>query len=149
MQKKEKLRIITFLREHHLAVISTVGFLGLAPESALIAFVEDEQLCLYFQTGKYTRKAANLVHARRVSLVIGLELKDMATLQYEGVAQKLMDLDQINDCKRRFLAKKSPTTREYLERPDAILFKITPTWIRFSDYTRGNHAFVTEIKEFA
>lgn len=128
--KDGKARLKKFLNSHQLAVIATLDPKNPTPESALIAFVEDDNLCLYFQTGKYTRKAQNLSKNPYVSFVIGHTLDELATMQYEGRCEQLQSKDLINDCKQRFLSKNSPTTLEYLERPDAILFKATPVWIR-------------------
>lgn len=131
-----------------LAVVSTIDAAAGKPESALVAYVEDDNLCLYFQTGKHTRKASNLKANHHVSFVVGLVFSELQTLQYDGVAELLEDVSAIEACKQRFLDKKSPTTKEYLERPDAIFFKVTPSWMRFSDYTKGNHPPVLEITEF-
>jgi uncharacterized protein YhbP (UPF0306 family) len=135
-------KVMRFLKSHHLAVIATQNKEKNKPESALIAFVEDENFCLYFQTGKYTRKAKNLGTNLHVSLVIGLTLEDMATIQYEGKVDVLQDPQLIVECKRRFLEKKSPTTVKHLERADALFYKVTPTWIRFSDDTKGGPSSV-------
>jgi general stress protein 26 len=146
--KNDRTKILDFLKVHTLAVIST-NCKNKTPESALIAYAEDKNLCLYFQTGINTRKAANLKINPHVSLVIGLELKDKATLQYEGIAECIMDEKEIVKCKKLFLDKKSPTTPEFLERPEAILFKVKPAWINFSDYTRMNsHATLIQLSKF-
>jgi general stress protein 26 len=140
-------KILNFLNSQKLAVIATTDLLRSTPESALIAFTEDEQLCLYFQTGKHTRKAVNLKANPHVSFVIGLSLDDVATVQYEGKAVQLTDAADLEACKQRFISKDSPTTAEYFNHPTAIFFKVTPTWIGCSDYS-GSHPEVIEIKEF-
>jgi general stress protein 26 len=147
MNHLHKTKILKFLNPHKLAVIATTDLLRSTPESALIAFTEDEQLCLYFQTGKHTRKAANLKVNPHVSFVIGLSLDDRITVQYEGKAAQLTDPVDLEACKQRFMAKDSPTTAEYFNHPTAIFFKVTPTWIGCSDYS-GSHPEVIEIKEF-
>jgi len=147
MEGRYKQKILAFLRRQKLAVIATVDPARPAPESALIAFTEDDDLCLYFQTGKHTRKAANLRVNPYVSLVIGLELDDLITVQYEGKAEQLITPEDLEACKQRFIAKDSPTTEEYFNHPSAIFFKVTPTWVGCSDYT-GDKPDVIEIKEF-
>jgi general stress protein 26 len=144
---EDKLQVSIFLKSHRLAVIATNATLDQSPESALIAFVEDDDLSLYFQTSRYSRKANNLMLRQAISLVIGLDLEEMATLQYEGTAQQLDAEDEIEACKALFLAKKSPTTPAYLERPDTILFRVSPTWIRYSHYPEGaKHGHMIEIE---
>jgi len=105
MKSEYASKILGILKGQKLAVISTVDPKRSAPESALIAFAGDDQLCLYFQTGKHTRKAANLKANPHVSLVIGLSLGDMMTVQYEGEAVQLTDKADLEACKQRFISK--------------------------------------------
>ena len=142
-----KEKILDVLHQQKLAVIATVDPSNPTPESALIAFTEDDQLNLYFQTGRHTRKAANLQQNPHVSLVIGLDQQNLVTVQYEGVARQLTTKEQLEACKQRFIAKNSPTTEEYFNHPTAIFFKVTPTWIGCSDYS-GEKPEVIELKEF-
>lgn len=144
MNTRDTQKILGFLKKQKLAVISTVDPSRPTPESALIAFAEDDQLCLYFQTGRHTRKAANLRVNPRVSLVIGLGLQDGITVQYEGTAAQLTNASDLAACKQRFVRKDSPTTEEYFNHPTAIFFKVTPTWIGCSDYS-GTCPEVTEL----
>lgn len=147
MSEVHRQKILGILRKQKLAVIATVDPVRGAPESALVAFTEDEHLCLYFQTGKHTRKAANLAVNPKVSFVMGLTLDDMVTVQYEGLAEQLTAPADLEFCKQQFIAKDSPTTEEYFNHPTAIFFRVTPTWIGCSDYT-GDKPEVIEIKEF-
>lgn len=148
MNSNAKGKILRFLKTQQLAVISTIDPSETTPKSALIAYVEDENLNLYFQTGEHTRKAQNLKKNPNVSLVIGLELKDLITVQYEGQASKITENDEIQICKKRFIEKNSPTTKEYLKHPTSIFFKVTPTWIGCSDYSREK-PHVLELKVFS
>ena len=142
-----KFKVLSFLRRQKLAVIATSTPVRSAPESALIAFTEDDELCLYFQTGRHTRKAANLALNPHVSLVIGLSLDDLITVQYEGVAERITDGHELEVCKQRFVRKDSPTTEEYFNHPTAIFFKVRPVWIGCSDYS-GDNPKVIELKSF-
>lgn len=147
VNEAHKRKILEFLGTQKLAVIATVDPVRPTPESALIAFTEDENLCLYFQTGRHTRKAVNLTVNPYVSLVIGLSQIDLITVQYEGRAEQLTSQEDLEYCKQRFVAKDSPTTEYYFNHPTAIFFKVSPTWIGCSDYT-GEKPDVIEIKEF-
>jgi hypothetical protein len=82
-----------------------------------------------------------------VSLVIGLNLDDLITVQYEGKVQRIAREEDLEFCKQRFIAKESPTTEYYFNHPTAIFFKVTPTWIGCSDYS-GEKPEVIEIKGF-
>lgn len=147
MTTSGRLKVLNFLRQQKLAVIATSNPERPTPESALIAFAEDDQLCLYFQTGRHTRKAANLVVNPHVSLVIGLNLDDLTTVQYEGIAEQIAGESELKACKQRFIRKDSPTTEEYFNHPTAIFFKVRPTWIGCSDYS-GKCPEVTELNDF-
>lgn len=149
MNEQSRARVYGFLQRHVLAVIATNSGNNYAPESALVAYAEDEHLCLFFQTGKHTRKAKNLLRDAHVSFVIGHNLDELATMQYEGMAKLLVDEVEISACKQRFLDKKSPTTKEYLERPDAIFYKVMPTWICYSDYSTSSHPTVSVLEDFS
>ena len=148
MDNANKAKVLKFLRSQKLAVISTVHSSRAGTESALIAFTEDDDLCLYFQTGKHTRKAHNLAANPHVSLVFGLALDDMVTVQYEGTAKQLTTQEEMEQCKRQFVAKDSPTTEAYFNHPTAIFFKVTPTWIGCSDYS-GKKPKVIELFDFS
>jgi pyridoxine/pyridoxamine 5'-phosphate oxidase len=62
--------LVRLLREHRLAVVSTVGPEG-APQSAVVGCAISDGLEIVFDTLDDTRKARNLRRAPRVSLVIG------------------------------------------------------------------------------
>lgn len=145
MERKHK-RIREFLAAQKLTVVSTVSDKA-APESALVAFAEDDQLCVYFQTGRHTRKAANLKQNPKVSFVFGLTLDVKMTVQYEGYAAQIANEHDLIKCKQLFVAKNSPTTERYFNHPTAIFFKVLPTWIGCSDYTKDKPD-VIEIKDF-
>jgi general stress protein 26 len=139
-------KVLQVMRRNKLAVISTVKP-ERTPEAALIAFAEDEQLRIYFQTGARTRKAANLKTNPAVALVIGISPEEWLTVQYEGTARQVTGADELKAVKQRFIDKDSPTKGEYLTDPSAIFFQVTPTWIGCSDYT-GSRPEVTELMEF-
>lgn len=134
--------MLEFLKTQQLCTIAT-NRAGGSPESALVAFAQDEQLHIYFQTGRHTRKAQNLAQSLNVSFVFGLTLETGITMQYEGRAEQLHDSTRIAACKRLFLDRNSPTTAEFLEHPTSIFFEVTPTWIGMSDY-RGKKPVVIE-----
>ena len=148
MSNLSQKKIRAFLKNQYLAVIATTDLLNKYPESALIAFVEDEGLTLFFQTNKYSRKAHNLRKNASISLVIGLAINDLKTVQYQVTAEQFVKPESIEKCKRMFIAKRSPTAKpEYLNHPHAIFFQTRPTWIGFHDYS-GKKTIVEEIQKF-
>jgi len=137
-------QVSTFISRQKLAVIATSA---LSPEAALVATVVDDALRVYFQTGEHTRKAHNLVNNSAVAFVFGLQLSDMVTVQYEGVARRLSSTSEIKRCKQCFIDQNSPTTKKYLNHSSAIFFEVVPTWVGYSDY-RSSSPKVIELTEF-
>lgn len=135
--KKDHKKILAFLKKCDFTVISTASLSHPELESALIAFAENEKLEIFFQTNRYTRKAQNLKENKHVAFVFGLSLEHKGTVQYQGVAEQITDKNEIEQCKRRFVARKSPTAKpRYLNHPDAIFFKVAPRWIGFLDESK-------------
>ncbi len=127
-----KKRIHTFLAQHPLAVISTVNLETLQPESALVAFTQTENLELIFQTQDDTKKFKNLEKNNKVAFVTGWEVENHISLQSEK--EKYLEI---------FRAKKTPCDDEFLLHPKSVLYLVTPTWIRLSDYS-GEYPNIVE-----
>jgi uncharacterized pyridoxamine 5'-phosphate oxidase family protein len=126
--------VLDFLKSNSLAVISTVDTSSEKPESALVAFAELNTFELIFETYRYTRKYENIMKNKHVAFVIGWDLKKHITLQYEGLAHLLKE-EEIEVYTKIFLKKDTPCTEKFLFHLDATLFKVSPIWIRYSDYS--------------
>lgn len=138
--------VLDHLRSNLLCVVSTVDITKTQPESALVSFVEQDDLTLYISTRVTTRKYANLKKNPKVALVIGWELSNKRTLQYEGKASEMTHATEVAGIKQLFREKDSPA-QGFLDNPETRFFQITPTWIRYSDY--GEHPpvmFETAVK---
>lgn len=133
----DKSTILNFFYDQPMATISTVAQGSAQPESALIAFAETEDLEIIFETFVDTRKWQNLQDNPRVALVIGWNTKKHITIQYEGIATPIPSAKSEKYIKL-FLAKDTPCTEKFLRDPRVCLFRIRPTWIRYSDYTNDN-----------
>lgn len=118
---------------HPMAVIATDAKDAPTPESALIAFAELPNFEIIFETFYKTRKYENLKVNPHVSLVVGWDVKNQITLQYEGIASPIPE-DQTDKYRTIFLKKDTPCTEEFLHHPHVRLYKIKPTWLRYSDY---------------
>ena len=123
-----------FLESNPLATLSTIDAHSLKPESALIAFAETDDLEIIFETFSFSRKYANLQINNNVALVIGWDTKKHVTVQYEGKAHPVPH-GELAYYEKIFLNKKTPCTEQYLHHPQAILYKVQPLWIRYSDYS--------------
>lgn len=127
-----------------MATVSTVDTITNTPQSALVAFAETNNLEILFETFVETRKYQNLQANNKVSFTIGWDPNEQITVQYEGEAQ-LVEKEQIEDYRKIFLAKKTPCTKKFLLNPRARLYKVTPIWIRYSDY-KDDQPIIIEIR---
>ena len=127
---RNKTIILEFLKKHTLAVIATTHLDG-APEAAAIDFSVRDNLELVFDTFKETRKYANLLNKGSVAFVIGWD--ENITVQYEGdaIAVPISDVAQY----QKEHIEKVPFERQFIEK-GAIMFKVIPRWIRYSDFTK-------------
>jgi general stress protein 26 len=126
--------VYRFIRQHQLAVISTVSP-ELKPEAALIGIAVSEKLELIFDTVKSSRKFQNILHNPAVALVVGWD--NEITVQIEGTATLLTDTTADINLKEIYFntfegARERADTREGL-----VHFRIIPTWIRYSDFNEG------------
>jgi len=120
------------MRGQNLAVVSSVN--DGKPESALVAFAEMENLQIVFGTSDTTRKYKNLKNNQHISFVIGRDDRDARiTIQYEGIAAELAG-DEAQKY-AALLAEKNPATAKFLNDPHQRYFLVTPTWIRYSNYS--------------
>lgn len=131
MKEADKKKIILdFIKKHTLAVISTVGA-DHKPESAVLEFGETDELELIFDTFKSSRKYKKLQTNTYVAFVIGWD--DDITVQYEGIAGEVVG-EQASKYKKAYWAK-NPKAERWESREGITYFKVTPTWIRYSDLT--------------
>ena len=129
----KKTQILEFIQQNRLAVVSTIDSIESKPEAALVAYSETENLELIFATFSDARKYENLQKNQKVALVIGGWDEDI-TVQYEGVAIELEGAD-VEEYRKIHLAK-NPESEGYAYDEKQRYFKITPTWIRYSDLTK-------------
>jgi pyridoxamine 5'-phosphate oxidase-like protein len=124
-----RVELARFLRRHRLAVQASVDEHG-APQAAVVGFAVTDALELVFDTLANTRKHLNLRRDPRVALVIGWD--DEATAQIEGVADFPMgaELERLQAC---YWAA-HPDGRARLGWPGITYVRVTPRWVRWSDF---------------
>ncbi len=131
--QEAKKRIMDFMKENMLTVISTVDFDGNKPESAVIAFAQKDNFELIFGTSNKTRKYRNLQKNQNASFVIGWD-SEKGTVQYEGVARELSDEESKEYSS--ILITKNPRSEKFVDKKDQRYFLVKPTWIRILDMTK-------------
>lgn len=125
--------LLRFMKSHRWAVEATATPGG-KPQAALVGFAVTPQLEVVFDTVASTRKVANLRANPRVALVIGgWGDGEMRTLQYEGVADipEGAELERLQaDYFDAF-----PDGPSRLSWPGITYVRISPTWMRLSDFS--------------
>lgn len=132
MDKKKK--TLEFLKKKQLMVISTINSEGNS-QSAVVGFTETSDLEIIFGTSNETRKYSNLQKNKNISLVIGWDLEEKITVQYEGVARE-MNGAEFEKCKKLHILK-NPKREKHSNNFRERFFKITPKWIRYSDLSKN------------
>jgi general stress protein 26 len=122
--------LYNFIKQYSLAVISTLSKEH-KPEAALVGFAISKDLEIVFDTVKISRKYQNLLQNPLVAVVIGWD--NETTVQYEGVATELSGEEA--DYYKEIYFEVYSDGRERAETwPHIVHFKITPTWIRYSNF---------------
>ena len=120
-------KILDVAEKHKLCVISTADRSG-RPESALIGYYLLPSMEIVFGTFINFRKYKNLQVNPYVAFVIGWENDD--TVQLEGIATELIG-QELTEMQDKFL-QKFPKSAKYLHHSEERLFKVLPTWLRYT-----------------
>jgi general stress protein 26 len=135
-------KILEFLKQHNECVIATSSEHG--PEAATVGFSETPKLELTIGTTSDSRKFRNIMREPYVAIVVGFS--GNVTVQYEGIARVLGGEELVERQKLHF--KKIPGVKHYKDDPHQIYLSISPTWVRFTDFSEGDNA-VMELRQFS
>lgn len=127
--------LLAFLRGHRLAVQASAGPTG-APQAAVVSYAVTDSFDVVFDTLDSTRKARNLRTNARIALVIGgLTNGDERTAQYEGIADVPAgaELERLKEAYYTVF----PDGRSRASWAGLIYVRVTPLWIRYSDYNQS------------
>ena len=128
----ERATILDFMREHRLAVQTSVSSAG-KPQAAVVGFIVTDDFALFFDTLDSTRKTENLRRNPHFAAVIGGCIEgEERTVQFEGVADEPRG-PELESLKRLYFAR-FPDGPERLAWPGLIYVRARPTWVRFSDF---------------
>ncbi|MFI5205339.1 MAG: pyridoxamine 5'-phosphate oxidase family protein [Candidatus Paceibacterales bacterium] len=126
-----KIRILEFIKQHHIAAIATVNSYSL-PEASIVGFAVRHDFTIHIATYDSSRKFLNLKRNPRVALVVGWE--HGKTVQIEGHAEQITDPEEIKDIEWTDL-EKMPTVAKYIKPDRAVFLKIIPKWLKYSDFS--------------
>jgi len=137
-----KAALFEFLTLHRYGVEASHTVEG-PPEAALVGFVVNERLELFFDSFDSTRKVANLRRDPRIAFVIGgYELGDNRTVQYEGEVDEPTGAE-LEHFKREYFAV-HPDGLRRSKLPGITYFRVHAHWIRYTDF----NMFPAEITVF-
>ena len=139
MSTQEK--ILTFLAQHKECVLATVGEDG-KPQAATVGFSETPHLELTIGTSKNSRKYQNILHNSHVAVVVGFS--GDTTVQYEGTARELTGEELAERQELHF--QKVPGAQYFQKNPDQIYLSVTPSWVRYTDFSQPNP--IEELEQF-
>lgn len=88
---------------------------------------------LILSTDKSSQKWKNLHTNSRVALVVGWSFEEL-NIQYEGTAQLIESGEPFHQAEKIYFTD-HPEAQEFKGLPETVFIKITPTWIRLSDYS--------------
>jgi len=120
--------LLAFANAHKLAVISTIAPGG-TPQGAVVGFAVTDDFELIFDTLNTSRKWANLKANPSIAVTLGW---DAETLQLEGIAAELIGAVLAPYQKHYFSVW--PDGPDRLDWPGITYFKVTPRWMRYSDF---------------
>lgn len=126
---------LSFLKKQRVSVFA-IEMLDGSPHGAAVHFahVEDPVTFIVLTEKKY-RKSEPL-HGRaesRATMVIGFDEGASRTLQMDGVAHVLGTNDA---ALKDMYFEKFPNVKAELNEPEDFFFTFTPSWWRFTDWTR-------------
>ena len=126
--------IYQFVNQQKLAVVSTINKEN-KPEAALVGIALSVNLEIIFDTVKTSRKYKNMLYKPDVALAIGWD--NEITVQYEGIAEVLGDNKEADSLREVYFSA-FPDGRERAKTwPGLVHIKITPNWIRYSDFNES------------
>jgi PPOX class probable F420-dependent enzyme len=124
--------LLAFMRRHRYAALSSVHPDG-SPQSAVVGVATSDRFEVVFDTLATSRKAQNLRRSPGAALVIGgFEPEAQRTVQLEGTADVPTEDDR--DRLTRLYYDVFPDGRLRLSWPHLTYLRITPRWLRYSDF---------------
>jgi nitroimidazol reductase NimA-like FMN-containing flavoprotein (pyridoxamine 5'-phosphate oxidase superfamily) len=134
-----KQKAVDILDAHRLMAIATVRPDGW-PQNTMVGYA-NEDILIYFVISRESQKFANIARDDRVSIVIGRDFHDPATIRALSIAAKA---DEVRDARQRehaidLLLERHPGLKK-LERPapeHSAVMRANPQVITILDYSKG------------
>ena len=130
------------MRQERYAVQASVSAVG-TPQAAMVGVVVSDEFEVFFDALGSSRKTVNLRQNAVAALVLGpVTSAAERTVQLEGMANEPTgaELDRFLEL---YFAR-FPQGRERRNWPGMTYWRVTPTWLRYSDYSVEPH----DIREY-
>ena len=114
-----------------LCVMATCG-IDNQPECAVLTYVVHDDLTITISTHSKSRKWKNLEGNKKVALTFGWDF-GKPYIQYEGIAE-LFTQGVDHQWHEEIYFKEHPDLIKF-KGPDTVFLKVTPTWVRLTDYS--------------
>ena len=123
--------VAQFVAAQQLAVVATLGPDG-APQAAVVGVALTDRFELVFDSVESSRKIGNLRRDQRVAVAVGGTMQDERTVQVDGIADEPEgdEGERIRDAYFR----RWPDGRDRVSWAGITHVRITPRWLRFSDW---------------
>jgi general stress protein 26 len=131
---------LSFLVNTDVGILATSSRDG-QPSARMVYYTCDDSFNLYFITLKNTRKAAQIAQNSRVAFVVS-EIDSPHTIQIEGEAHDI-SATATNDAMLTDFVKRLAAHTQFgiplthLDASELMFYRITPSWIRWGDFTFG------------
>ena len=137
-----KEELVSYLNQLNVATLSTCSSDG-KPYAAIIYFIADHELNLYFLTLSETKKAQHLQKNNNVALTT-IDLETLITIQTTGTVHEVTDpqqytllIKEISEANARKNKPHWPPPIAHIQNGGSIIvFKYKPTWLRVGDYSK-------------
>lgn len=130
----------TFLTSHSLGVLSTLSPEGV-PHARTMYYAADDHFNVFFLTTSGTRKVTDITHSAVAAFVVSNE-DSPQTIQIEGTITDCTETATIDPVTHNLLNTLrargehfAPVT--HLDMDGIRFYKLTPTWVRWGDFTHG------------
>lgn len=138
--------ILEYLNTQRISVLAVEMPDG-SPHAATVHFAHTEEPFLFiFETYTEYRKSEALLEGKksRASLVVGFHEENPKTLQLDGEVSIIEKEDPLVE----LYLNKFPEKKEKAKATKVIFFTFTPTWWRFTDFTRpeGKLILVSDVE---
>lgn len=132
MTIEQKDKILNFLKNTKIAVMSTYSKDREYPESAVITLSETPDLHIIINSSKNSRKNKNILDNNKVSIAMGFDWNTMQTVQIEGDAHIMTTEEKIPSI-IDYHFERNPHLLCYRDKEDREFIEVVPRWIRYTD----------------